>query len=182
MNQKAILAIAAVAVVAIAGCVAYAVSSDKAADNQTTSTETTISQTQSTELTTEETTESTTETTAQSTTEKKSYPFLKKNVWYIYDDEKVVAYGFRFDDDDTVTVAYFIEDNLNGEDAKYAKNKADYKVEGDTVVITGLPDSYNTSGFNLKISGESLLDENGNKLDKQGELKLEYPFDHFNAG
>ena len=180
MSQKTIIAIACAAVVVIGGCVAYAVSTNSKKD-ETTTVESTVSQTQSVESTTEKTTETTTETTTEATTEKKDYSFLKDNVWYIYDDEKVVAYGFRFEDDDSVTVAYFIEDNLNGEDAKYSKNKVSYKVEGDKVVITGLPESYNTSGFTLKISGDSLLDESGKALDKQKDLQLEYPFDHFNA-
>lgn len=181
MKNKVLVAIICVAVVIISGGIVVAVTQNGGNETTTNVTESTTETTETVSQTEESTSESTTETTTAPTEAKANYPFLKKSVWYLYDDAKRVAYGFKFDDEDDVIVAYFDEDNINGEDAKYSKDKVDYKIENGVIVVTDLPEDYGVSVFKFTISGEDLKDESGNTLEKQADLKLEYPFDHFNA-
>ncbi len=182
-SKKSTLIIIVIAALVIGAGAAVALM-PKTQNNLTTTEATTVTQSEAAESTTAAPkTQSTTEsTTTEETSAEEDNSFLYKGIWYYFDDAKREAYAFQFTDDDDVTVSYFDESNVDGEDAKFFTGKADYKVENGVLLIDDLPSSIPEKAFVFKVKDNVIFDENNNKLELQNKNKasVELPYDHFN--
>lgn len=179
MNKRIVTIILAVVLIGtvFAGCKA------KPEQESTSAAETSV--TQQGESTTKagatDTTAAATETaTTEAATEDSTPAFLKDNCWYFYEEEDKMAYAFSFSNGNKLDIAYFNQENINGEDAKFFEGSADYTVEGNKLTISNIPSAVGLNSVELTIDGES-LQYNGIKLEKRDKISLEYAFDHFNG-
>lgn len=171
-----LLALALIGTV-MAGCKA------KPEEESSTAAETSV--TQQAESTTKagvtETTEAESEgTMTETTTEEPAPAFLTDSCWYFYEEEDKMAYAFAFSSGSKVDIAYFNQENINGEDAKFFEGSADYTLEGNKLTISNIPAAVGINSVELTVDGDS-LQYNGIKLEKRDKISLEYAFDHFNG-
>ncbi len=175
MSKKGIIAIGVIAVIIIGAGVGFALGRDKKPEAETTQTVST-----SVESTQENTSVSQTEPVSEEVTQSISeYPFLSEGCWYIYNDNLKSAIAFMFEDEDDVTIAYFDEANVMGEDSKYFEGDADYKIVDGNIMITDVPEVVGADTIMLSVNGETLT-HGDITLEHYDELSLEPPFDHFN--
>ncbi len=181
MNKKAILAIVLAAVIIIGAGVGFTLNRNKIKDNTTTTQPVSVSQESTSQGdTTTENTETEKSSTTETTTEAKNpYPFLYQGYWYFYNDEATSAIAIQFSGDDDVNIAYFDEYNVMGEDPKYFKGDADYKIIDGKIVIDDLPDVAGIESFILDIDGETLK-YGETELEHFDDLSLEHAYNHFN--
>lgn len=186
MNKKTGIIIAAIVVIAAAVAALYfglnqpvkeEESTSAAASESVTVTDTTQPKS---EKATEEQTVTEELTTEAPTMNSKEYDYLKDSVWYLYDDDELTAYAFRFTGRDRVEIAYFNSDNTQGLDAKYYSTSADYEIkelEGDVVVQIADPIHENEE-FMFTIQNKTLC-FGKKKLEKQNKISLDAILDHF---
>ena len=98
----------------------------------------------------------------------------------MFDGKNRTALAFGFENGGKVSVAYFDNANIEGEDAKYLTGEADYRVSGEQLIISGLPSAVGTDSLTFTIDGTALF-YNGTELDQENELSLDIPFAHFNS-
>lgn len=175
MRKKLLLLLLVVALVGavFAGCKA------KPDEGESTSVpETSVSQ-QSTTAAGETTTAAPEETTSEAA-EDNVPAFIKEGCWYFYEEEDKMAYAFVFGNGGTVEMAFFNQENVEGDDAKYTEGKAAYTLDGNTLTVSDIPSEIGMKSFVLTVEGDKLL-YNGIALDKQDKVSLDYPFAHFNG-
>ena len=136
--------------------------------------------TESQPLTTEpqETASDTTKT--ETTRNSADVSFAKNGYWYLFDADKKVAYAFAFSGDSKVSLAYFDNANIEGEDAQYFTGDAAYSVKDNKLIIKDIPSAVGIKTIELTI-GDNSLTYNGTALEKADELTLDIPFEHFNS-
>ena len=119
--------------------------------------------------------------TSQAAPAEVSYDFLYDGYWYFYDEDMTRAFAFSFEkNDDDAELAYFNTENVNGLDAKYLHDEADYAISGDTLTIDDMPKELEDLELKFTIEDGKLLYGNA-ELEHHDDLSLEYPYDHWNS-
>lgn len=98
---------------------------------------------------------------------------IKGGYWYLYDEENVICYVFSFKGDGKVDLAMFDDSNISGEDAKYFSGYSSYTMDGNTVKMDDMPDTFKQKSFELVIDGANLK-YNGLNLGHHQELSMDY--------
>lgn len=191
MNKKALAIIIAAVVIIIGAGTAFALTRNNDDKTTTTARQTTEVTAVSEENSTSEVPSSQEETSETSTTQQSTtaevtsvttadYSFIKKGVWYYFDDTKREAYAFKFDGDDDVDITYYNSDNVDGNDTQTASGEADYTIANGMISIDDIPSNLDANSFTFTIDGNSVKDDSGKALEKKDKARLEYAFDHFN--
>ena len=152
-------------------------------ETESTSASTTAASTTA-QTTTETTAESTTETTTQAestkaTTAGDKYAFVRKGVYYLFDDSKTACYALAFKKDGKVNVTQFDESNIVYEDLQYYKGYTEYTMDGNKIVIAKMPESVLVDSLTLTAKDGNIY-YGKTKLEKHPDVKLAYAAEHFN--
>ncbi len=98
---------------------------------------------------------------------------IQGGYWYLYDEKNVICYVFSFKGDGKVDLAMFDDSNISGEDAKYFSGYSSYTMDGNTVHMDDMPDTFKQKSFELVIDGANLK-YNGLNLGHHQELSMDY--------
>ncbi len=188
MNKKAIIAIVAVVVVIIGAGAGFALT--RSTDEKTTApseTQTATAQTVTEESTSAESTtaaETSSEAVSESTTEAVSADnnaFVRKGVWFYFDENNREAYAFDFTtDDDDVTITYYNTENIDGEDAKPTIGDGDWKIVDGKLIVDDISSNIDKGSFTFEIKGNDIIASDGSKLENKDKASLGYAYNHFN--
>lgn len=136
------------------------------------------------QATTTQTTTSTTEATSAAETKKQSspedkYAFIRSGVYYVFDDSKTACFALSFKKGGKVNIAQFDESNIVYEDPQYYKGFAEYKIDGNKIIIEKMPENVLVDSLTLTAKDGALYYGNM-KLENHSDVKLKYAAEHFN--
>ncbi len=116
--------------------------------------------------------------TSETTNKANKLAGIAGKYYYLFDNEKINCYVFKFDSKGNVDIAFFDDENIYEGDPKFFKGYSTYKLKDDKIVMDNLSDMLPNKSIKLTIK-KNILYYGDTKLESDKELSLNKVNAHF---